>query len=974
MAVIKVETFGGEIPSAQDRSVPVGMARTAQNIYPRTDDFSPLTDDRTTSASATSGAISLYKYSHTASGGDADEGTGWVSSGNFTNYARGQLDDDFTERTYYTLEDGSQVPRVRNAAGTIRDLGVPAPTTAPTVSVSAVYQFSTDDAIAAEPLVKTQIADAMKASFQVHTDFGNSIPYVTPSGGNLGWLAHGTAVTTGTLPSTNGYQWNLCIPMNAGSIVPQFAYLIDPAFSGTTITYGGLTYYAVPIRLMAPVWLPYDVAMTTNLGALKRPDKNDAGTYDDLFLPAEITSIVASSLAYWGWDAGSMGGPAKTALEAALVATKAVQLAIDASATPPSPVTSAYTSAKATFYGSTYAGAGASLKTILAWEAAWFWDTDGAGAAAATHSRYWWPGQEATCFSNLTADIDSCITNTNGVVFDTIKFRGLVRTDFLILIDQANAVQKAIYMNELEAALDESMTGFTSFFSAANLKSLGVGPASDDAKKQAVLDAIANANTVLIKLQALDEELFHQRETAATNAYNLGPAARISAAAVSIVTDSRYYIYTYTNDWDWESAPSPVSKLVEPDQNDKVWITCDLPPAGWDIRGVRIYRSVSGSTSSAFQLIYNLYGTTANVVKTTSGAFDYLDIIHLTGGLVAYEDAPPPAENAAILGEICPTMTWLMPPTLKRNGATVNLQGMSGGTNGVMGGFIDNMVAFCEPYVPYAWPVQYQLTTKHTITGMGAFGQTFFIGTRGNPYLASGSDSASMSLIEIPNPQACVAPRTIASVENGVLYVSPDGICLCDLGGVKVLTGNLFTKKQWEAVLGSAPATTMFAAAHDGVYYLAYSGGIYAFDFVASKLISITGITPTALFADKITDTIYYVTGTSIKALFGADTKRTGVYKTGLITIPKPEPMAWMQVFGDFTTAVTVKWYGDGVLRYTWDMASGTSTATNGLKINSTTPVRLPPGRYLEHQIEITASSQITSVVLAGSTEELQAA
>jgi hypothetical protein len=960
MAVIKLETFGGEVPMLQDRSIPAGSARIAQNLYPRTEDFIPLTDDRSIATTVPSGSISIYKLAHTSTGGDTSEDGGWLwQASTFLNYARGQVDDDFTERTYISYESGLTQPYAQNALNDSRPLGIAAPTVAPAVSISAVYQFSVDDAMAAIPLVKTQIADAMKSAFVVHADFGNAIPYVTPTSTTIGWLAHGTAVSVGVLPSTNGYQWNLCVPMVGGAVNPGFAYLLDPAFSGGQIVTGGVTYYAVPIRLMAPVYLPYGATMSTALAALKRPDKNSGGTYDDLFLSAEITSIVAASNAYWGWDAGSLGGPAKTAYDAAMVATKAVQLAIDNSAAPPVVVTTAYTSAKSTFYGATYAGAGASLKTILAWEATWFWDTDGAGAAAATHSRYWWPGQETTCFSNLTTDIDSCITTTNGVVFDAIKFRGLVRTDFLILINQANAVQKAIYMGEIEAALDESMAGFITFFSVANMKALGVGPASDDAKKQAVLTAISDANTALIKLQALDEELFRQRETAAENAYNLGPAARISAAAVTIITDSRYYVYTYLTDWGWESAPSPVSQLVEPDQNDKVWITCTLPPGGDHVLGVRLYRSVSGSSSSAFQLVYNLYGSTANVVTTTSGAFDYLDIIHTTGGFVAYEDAPPPALNAAILGEVCPTITWLTPPTLKKNGATAYLQGMTSGANGVMGGFIDNMVAFCEPYVPYAWPVEYQLTTKYTITGMGAFGQTFFIGTRANPYLASGSDSASMSLIEMPNPQACIAPRTIASTETGVLYVSPDGICMCDLSGVRVLTGALFTKKQWEAVYGATPATTMFAAVHDGVYYLSYTGGMYALDFVSGKLVEVTGTTPTAFHSDKITDTLYCVVGTAIKAMFGASTKRTAVYKTGVITLPKQEPIAWLQVFSDFASTVTVKWYGDGVLRQT-------HTPT------TTAPLRLPAGRYLEHQIEITSAATITSVVFAGSTQELQ--
>ena len=976
MAGIKLISFGGEMPSVSERALPATAARAAQNLYARTSEFLPLTEDQSTGV-ASGNPKYLHKFTRNATGGLATVSEGWLYSDTYSNFARGQLNGDFTERTFLSTPGGVSAPWVQTATGVSRQLGVPAPTVAPIATISEGEQFSVEDAIAAAPTMRAKIADAMKSAFVEQTGFGNSIPYVVPSGGNLGWLTHGASgVTAGpssgkTLPSTNIYQWNLCIPINSGAVITAYAYLIDPAFSGNDITYGGNVYFAVPIRVSASVWLPYDVALTAALTALKRPDKNAAGVYEDLFLPAEVTSIVASSLAYWGYDAGSLSGPAKTAYEAAMTATKNLRLAIDNSSAPPSLTTTAYTTAKSNFLGASYAGAGPSLSTIFAWEAAWFSSEDGDYSGAgdvATHSRYWWPGNESTCFTNLVSDIESCITTTNGIVFDTGKMRGLVRTDFLLLIDQGTTNQQAVNMAKIEAALDQSMAGFVTFFGAANLKALGVGPVSDDSKKQALLTAIGEANTALVYLQALDEELYYQRQTAASNAYDLGPAARISAAGVTITRDTRYYFYTYVNDWGWESAPSPVSQLVEPDQNDKVWIEAEPPPSGRNIVGWRLYRSVSGSTASAFQLIYNLYGTTANVVrvKDLDGAdtevFDYLGIALRNGSnKMPYEDAPKPAENAAIVDEVCPSVTWLEPPVVKQNGVEVYLQGLTDGANGVMAGFIDNMFYCCEPYKPYAFPEKYRKTTKYPIVGIGSFGQTFFLGTRGNPYLASGSDSASISLLELPNPQACVASRSISSVETGVLYASPDGICLCDLGGVRVITEGLFTKKDWETLLGATPETTILGAAHDGVYYLGHAGGLYGIDYVANKLISITSTVPTSMYVDKSSDTLYYTSGGFIRAMFGSATKRTAVYKTGLVTFPRPEPLAWLQVFSDFSSAVTVKWYGDGVLRHTQ-------------AVTNTTPLRLPSGRYLEHQIEVSSAARVTSVILAGSTTELQSA
>ena len=134
----------------------------------------------------------------------------------------------------------------------------------------------------------------------------------------------------------------------------------------------------------------------------------------------------------------------------------------------------------------------------------------------------------------------------------------------------------------------------------------------------------------------------------------------------------------------------------------------------------------------------------------------------------------------------------------------------------------------------------------------------------------------------------------------------------------------------------------------------------YALDFAAKKLGRISlGGTVTALYSDKVTDTLCAARESYIHAMFLGG-RRTGIYRTGLINTGAQRPFAWLQVDSDFSAPVTVRWYGDGVLRHT-------ATVT-GLQ-----PQRLPAGRYLEHQIEIESQSRITSVTLAGSTEELQA-
>jgi len=471
----------------------------------------------------------------------------------------------------------------------------------------------------------------------------------------------------------------------------------------------------------------------------------------------------------------------------------------------------------------------------------------------------------------------------------------------------------------------------------AQLNVWAISTQSDVAKDSAaaLLSAIATFNSATKALRAKWEQLREDVTEAISLRYIPNELAAVLPEVTTRVLDTRFYVVTYVTDWGEESAPSPVSDMVEADQNDTVDVACPAPPSGRYIAGWRLYRTNTGSQTAAFQLVDDV--DAANAVLTGSGEFDYYNI-----GALMYSDA----QRSVELDEVLPTLTWLEPPA--------NLRGLTGMANGVMAGFFDNCVCFCEPYVPYAWPVEYQITTKYPIVGLGAFGQTLFVGTRGIPYLISGADSASMSAIEAPGDQACSSARSIVSVDNGVLYASPDGICLADQNGVRVVTQQWLTREDWQKLNPS----TMIAGAHDGVYYLFYGAGCYAMDFAATRLVSLP-LTCTAVFNDKVTDTLYIAAGGSIKALFSANSHRVGLYRTGIMQMQKQVALAWLQVDSDYSAPVTVRWYGDGVLRY---------TAT----LTSITPVRLSPGRWLEHEVEIETSARVTRLSMASSTAELQ--
>src|SRR5665811_1003907 len=75
--------------------------------------------------------------------------------------------------------------------------------------------------------------------------------------------------------------------------------------------------------------------------------------------------------------------------------------------------------------------------------------------------------------------------------------------------------------------------------------------------------------------------------------------------------------------------------------------------------------------------------------------------------------------------------------------------------NGIMAGFSGNILCFCEPYKPWAWPVRYRLATVYPIVSLGVYGQTLIVTTNGFPYAVRGvrPDSMSCLLYTSPSPR-----------------------------------------------------------------------------------------------------------------------------------------------------------------------------------------------------------------------------
>lgn len=398
-----------------------------------------------------------------------------------------------------------------------------------------------------------------------------------------------------------------------------------------------------------------------------------------------------------------------------------------------------------------------------------------------------------------------------------------------------------------------------------------------------------------------------------------------ASGGVSTISETRVYTYTYVSDIGEESAPAPASLLLTCKEDDSVAISAlaAVPAGNYGVNRIRIYRTETG----------------------TSGATDYYFLREIASGLTTSTD-----DNRA-LGEVLATTTWLQPPA--------NLKYLIGLWNGMMAGISGRSVRFCEAYVPYAWPLAYEILPPHyTPVALGAFGQTLVILTNGTPIVSTGGSPESMDEQPTEFNQACVSPESVVSMGHGVAWASPDGLCYLGSGGAKVLTEGVMTRDDWQAIKPETLVGGMYEGRYIGLYTVAgvtkgfvldprNPAGLYFFDFPAN-----------AVYFDDLQDALFILDGVNIKK-WDAGAALNVTFKSKLFRLPKPMAgFGCAQVLAD-AYPVTCKLYADGTLKHTQTVASAS-------------PFRLPGGYHCESvQIEVVSSGAVQSVVVAHSMQEL---
>ncbi|WP_308418201.1 hypothetical protein, partial [Chitinimonas sp. BJB300] len=185
-----------------------------------------------------------------------------------------------------------------------------------------------------------------------------------------------------------------------------------------------------------------------------------------------------------------------------------------------------------------------------------------------------------------------------------------------------------------------------------------------------------------------------------------------------------------------------------------------------------------------------------------------------------------------------------------------DLQGLTAMPNGILAGFSGHHLYFCEPYLPYAWPDKYRLTSDYPIVGLAAFGQSLLVATTGHPYIVTGIDPASMSMDGLPSLLGCVAKRSIVSTGDGALYASASGLQGVGMAGSRLLSNEAMRTEHWQAL---DPAN-MTAVWHEGRYIAFTPNGGVILDN-AGRFTTLAGLGASAAYIDPLNGALYIVTG-----------------------------------------------------------------------------------------------------------------
>ena len=344
---------------------------------------------------------------------------------------------------------------------------------------------------------------------------------------------------------------------------------------------------------------------------------------------------------------------------------------------------------------------------------------------------------------------------------------------------------------------------------------------------------------------------------------------------------TRNYAYTYySSTTGFESAPSPISDYLAVDINNVV-ITGFIAPTDSTVDTIKLYR-IGGTLTD----LYNI----ANLSKTVT----------------TYTDTK--TDLQALEGELLTTTGFIKPKT-----------GIKFLTeyNSALFGSINSTLYFSNPGLVDQWTENNFIVFPEHITGLGVTQNGLLVFSRNKTWILVGDSIANYSKYLLNASQGCITHSTIAYVDNNLLWLSLDGICVSQGGSIELLS---------YAKLGKVVVNPIISKVYENQYFLFHSTGTIVIDFRGGqvKFLNLSLIVRGAYYSSSY-DKLYILKPSDIGMYeYNSGSNLTFNYKTGwLAENGLTNYKTYKNVYIKTTGYVSLDLYLDGTVLKTYTLQPG---------------------------------------------------
>lgn len=346
------------------------------------------------------------------------------------------------------------------------------------------------------------------------------------------------------------------------------------------------------------------------------------------------------------------------------------------------------------------------------------------------------------------------------------------------------------------------------------------------------------------------------------------------------VVETRAYVYTYTNTYGEEGAPSPAQTIAVTYMQDvTVRVSTDSFAGYRPQAGCKVYRTF-GANSTYVQV--DVSGTAPTLTDST--------------------------RSIRAMGSALESVNWTPPP--------LGLGGLALMPNGWFAAFRGNTLYMSEPYRPHAWP--YSMTFAKDIRGIALAQQSIVVTTSDGVHVVTGATPASAQQIRLNTPQPGISQDSMTALDGSVAYLSNDGIVIVTGADASLdFSQKLFTRSKWREQYGPA--------LKDGAISLGYHDGC----LVATSKSMSAGFTIRfdedsgsysrlssgydAMFLLPVADSLYYSIGNAVYQFKGGTRISADWWgKDWVFTSPATFGAGYLRGSG----AITITLYANGVEVY----------------------------------------------------------